>query len=645
MDTQPQILELIFNTISDKSVDRSTALLSTRNLINSSSQENINSSEPDTAALKHLLNLLKQNAFNEALEFGNALLPTFNESPLLLNLLGNAYQAVNNLNLAIEKFDKATELRPNFFDAHFNLANACASKGMFIRALESYYLALTIRPNEPYVLNNAGNVFLSLKKYREAITLYESCIEIKPNFVDPYTNLSVLSAEKGNLRQAVAYSKKALQMSPSSVKINFNLGLLQKRQSKYREAIQLFENTIEIAPRFSQSYIELCDILEKNGDLDKLRETLAKAKSQEVFSNDIKYYEALLCYREKKIADALTILEEIDIGKISVQKTHYVYHLKAQCLDKSKNYREAFSFYKNTNNHILKSSQFNSVAANNYLSNVNEVASQLKSAPSLNNKVNFAEDVDTPLSFLIGFPRSGTTLLDTILRGHPKVSVIEEQNLIGFVRGKIGSNLSVNQIEGLKEVDVSRAREIYFKERRKYIQTPSSNVIIDKLPLNIVHLPLIHRLFPDAKLLYSLRHPCDVILSSYFQRFSLNPAMSNLLEMDRCAEFYCSIMEIFHQCENRYELNIQYIRYEKLIYEFEETVGKVLNFLNLNWDESVLDYQKTAVKRDRVNTPSYDQVISPLYTESVERWRNYRDEIEENLKKITPWVKHFRYQM
>ena len=170
-------------------------------------------------------------------------------------------------------------------------------------------------------------------------------------------------------------------------------------------------------------------------------------------------------------------------------------------------------------------------------------------------------------------------------------------------------------------------------------------MIIDKLPLNIVHLPLIQRLFPEAKLLFSLRHPCDVILSSYFQRFSLNPAMSNLLEMDRCAEFYCSIMEIFHQCENRYELNIQYIRYEKLIYEFEETVGKVLNFLNLNWDEGVLDYQKTALKRDRVNTPSYDQVISPLYTESVERWRNYRDEIEENLKKITPWVKYFRYQM
>ena len=218
MDTQPQIIELIFNTILDKSVDRSTALLSTRNLIISSSQENINSSEPDTEALKHLLNLLKQNAFNAALEFGNALLPTFNESPLLLNLLGNAYQAVNNLDLAIEKFDKATELKPNFFDAHFNLANACASKGMFIRALESYYLALTIRPNEPYVLNNAGNVFLSLKKYREAITLYESCIEIKPNFVDPYTNLSVLSAEKGNLREAVAYSKKALQISPSRLK-------------------------------------------------------------------------------------------------------------------------------------------------------------------------------------------------------------------------------------------------------------------------------------------------------------------------------------------------------------------------------------------------------------------------------------------
>ena len=175
---------------------------------------------------------------------------------------------------------------------------------------------------------------------------------------------------------------------------------------------------------------------------------------------------------------------------------------------------------------------------------------------------------------------------------------------------------------------------------------PLDNVLLlpfGKLPLNILDTPLIHQLYPQAKFILALRHPMDTILSCWIQNFKLNPAMANMVDLDRIVEFYCVAMEIFQICRSNYNLSVHEIRYEDLIDNLSEETSLLLNFLDLEWQSGMENFQDTALKRGRIKTPSYSQVIQPLYKDSKYRWLNYEKYLFQYLDQINPWIKQFAY--
>ena len=163
------------------------------------------------------------------------------------------------------------------------------------------------------------------------------------------------------------------------------------------------------------------------------------------------------------------------------------------------------------------------------------------------------------------------------------------------------------------------------------------------MPLNILDTPLIHQLYPQAKFILALRHPMDTILSCWIQNFKLNPAMANMVDLDRIVEFYCVAMEIFQICRSNYNLSVHEIRYEDLIDNLSEETSLLLNFLDLEWQSGMENFQDTALKRGRIKTPSYSQVIQPLYKDSKYRWLNYEKYLFQYLDQINPWIKQFAY--
>ena len=229
--------------------------------------------------------------------------------------------------------------------------------------------------------------------------------------------------------------------------------------------------------------------------------------------------------------------------------------------------------------------------------------------------------IDTP-TFLIGFPRSGTTLLDTILRTHSKINVIEEKAMLLKAQLHLGNKLSIVDIENLTNGELANAKEIYFKELEKFVSTKSGGCVIDKLPLNIIDVPIIHKLFPTAKFILALRHPLDSILSCWMQLFRLNPAMANMVELDRIVDFYGEAMTVLELSEKRYSLNVHRIRYEDLVLDMKLEVSNLLMFLELGWENELEDYQETALKRGIISTPSYSQVIEPIYKTASYRWKS-----------------------
>jgi hypothetical protein len=191
---------------------------------------------------------------------------------------------------------------------------------------------------------------------------------------------------------------------------------------------------------------------------------------------------------------------------------------------------------------------------------------------------------------------------------------------------------------------VRQLRAAYLDELRRHVgDLPDDCLVIDKLPLNLINAGLIHRMFPEAKFIMALRHPCDCVLSCFMQNFQLNDAMANFLDLEQAARLYDLTMTLWQQYQQKLGLEVGYLKYEDLVLDLRSAAEPLLGFLGLEWDENLMNYQETALSRGRINTPSYNQVTQKLYTQASGRWQNYRGHMAAVLPILEPWVAQWGY--
>ena len=152
----------------------------------------------------------------------------------------------------------------------------------------------------------------------------------------------------------------------------------------------------------------------------------------------------------------------------------------------------------------------------------------------------------------------------------------------------------------------------------------------------------INKIFPESRFILALRHPCDVVLSCFMTDFKMNECMINFLDLEDSVIFYNKIFDLWKHYNDELRINFHTIKYEELIYDFDNQVKLILNFLDLQWEDEIKNFQKTAQKRIKINTPSYNQVIRPLYKQSINRWEQYESYINI-YPKLEKWVKYFKY--
>lgn len=163
--------------------------------------------------------------------------------------------------------------------------------------------------------------------------------------------------------------------------------------------------------------------------------------------------------------------------------------------------------------------------------------------------------------------------------------------------------------------------------------------------MNMNKVPLIYRLFPDARFILALRHPCDVVLSCFIATFKLNNAMANFLDLDTAAQTYDLSFRYWETCRALLPIRVRTVRYEDVVADSGVTLRPVFDDLGLDWREDVLDHQKTAAARSSIRTASYAQVTEPIYARAVGRWKRYRAALEPVLPTLAPWVERFRYAL
>jgi hypothetical protein len=248
-------------------------------------------------------------------------------------------------------------------------------------------------------------------------------------------------------------------------------------------------------------------------------------------------------------------------------------------------------------------------------------------------------DRKTP-AFLVGFPRSGTTLLDTFLMGHRDTAVLEEVHLLGAAEKQIGK---VADLPRASLTALERARKAYFTELDLHVARGFDGLVVDKLPLNLLGGPFIQALFPSAPIIFAQRHPCDAVLSAFMQSFVMNDAMASFLTIEDAADLYDSLMSGWTAMREGLALNVHTVRYERLVEDPEAELRPLVDFLGLPWDQQMLAHTDTAKKRGAIITPSYDQVTEPLSTRSVGRWKRYRKQLEPVLPVLLPWAERLGY--
>jgi len=245
--------------------------------------------------------------------------------------------------------------------------------------------------------------------------------------------------------------------------------------------------------------------------------------------------------------------------------------------------------------------------------------------------------------FLLGFPRSGTTLLEQVLASHPDVEALEErETLQDAQRAFLRQPADLARLARASEAELKPLRDAYWARVRAEGAEPAGKVFVDKHPLNTFRLPLILKLFPGAKILFARRDPRDVVLSCYRRRFAMSSSAYQLLTLPGAAGHYDAAMRLAEELEPAMAANTYVVRHESLVEDFDPAVKAIGDFLGLPWSDKVRDFADQA--RDRaVATPSGAQLSRGLSAEGVGAWRRYRDQLAPVLPTLAPWVERFGY--
>ena len=560
--------------------------------------------------------------------------------------LGTLYAQNKNFQKAVEFLNLASEINPNLADLHNNLGLILREAGKLEEASTSIKKAIGINPNYAVAHSNLGLIYRDLGLADKAISCFEKSIEINSNHSDPYNNLGLIYKDLGNIEKAEEYFKKTISINNKNIHAYINLGNIYKNIGDSEKAEKLYKDSLNINPLFFDAFNNLMDLFERTNQNEKLNDVIVDAEKNFKSNPVVKLFYGQYLFKKQKFFKAIEILEKIKFDSRQSNRERLRNLILAKCNDQVENFTKAYNYFKKTNE-INENNKDDNINKNKTLEIVKKRFDffSKKEKESWSNSKN-SNILQNPI-FLVGFPRSGTTLLDTILRSHDTIEVIEEEPILGDFINYLTEIIN-GDLNYLKEIDqqvLKKTRDVYFSNMDKYIKDKNPNKIyIDKMPLNIIHVGEIVRIFPKAKFIVSLRHPIDSVLSCFMQSFKMNNAMANFLNLDDASNLYSKVMSLWIQYTKIPSIKYHYVKYEDVVTNFEPTIKNVLDFLEVPWSDKVFKFYKTAEKRNLISTPSYDQVNKPIYSKSMYRWKKYEKNISKIIPTLQPWIKKFNYK-
>lgn len=471
--------------------------------------------------------------------------------------------------------------------------------------------------------------------------------ELAPQSPDILHVEGMALAGLGRHKEAVALFDRTLARSPRLAAAHYNRALALNELHEWQRAKEGFERTLEIDPRHAGALARLAAAAAARGDADKAR----------------LHAERALAVNPREAA-ALIALAQVDLEARRFDAVHdrvapllaapdtstvnraILHGLAADALDGAGRPAEAFAHYAESNRMLRDYYKpvFEAPGSERAVARANRLATSLRDAPDAHGRAAGSHESPVPTHvFLVGFPRSGTTLLEQILSSHPGIESLEERDCLAPAMADF-----VLPVDGMQrlgacgDAELGRYREAYWAEAREGGARLDKPVFIDKLPLNSLNLALIARLFPAAKILLALRDPRDVVLSCFRRRFEISANMYEFLALGDAAHFYAAVMELCDLARDKLDLAFHVARYEDLIADPAAHAQGVCGFIGIAHDDAMQGFAENARARD-IRTPSAAQVARGVYSTGVGQWRAYRDELKPILATLAPFVAKYGY--
>ncbi len=582
------------------------------------------------------------------------------------NNLGNALRLSGNIEPAIASFRKAVELQPNLAEAQTNLGQMLLEQNDLDEALIHCREAVRLRPDFPEAHNNLGNVLRERDDLEGAKECYQRSLQLNPNLAMTYNNMAQALQEQGAFDEAKNWYHQALQRDPNVARIHCNLASLLSDQENDVEAARRLEIALRLDPNYAEAHAGLASILRDDGrhqeslaeyqeairlkpslaaahaGMGRLLEELgrmaeAEAAFREAIRHDSKHafaYGQLATLQRNKIPD-----EDVEAMRgllldttQSDSKRSSLHFGLAQVLDARGDYADAAEHLRQANS--LRKTDWakrgKGYDPHDHEQFVDRIIATF--TPEFFERTRgFGLETVRPV-FIVGLPRSATTLTEQIIASHSRVFGAGEQRLAreGFETIPELLNSTALPIDCLKEIDASTIRKVAQGHLNRLAQLNSiADRVIDKMPDNYLYLGFLQVLFPNARFIHTRRDQRDVAVSCWMTNFSqlrwafdLQHIASRFRQYDRVMAHWRKVLPT----------PVMEVDYETTVADLETTARRLLNHCDLDWEPSCLAFHQTTRP---VRTASVTQVRQPIYSRSVARWKHYESDLGEMFSQLS----------
>jgi tetratricopeptide (TPR) repeat protein len=582
--------------------------------------------------------LVQLGHFAEALEAVPEDLARNDPTLRLQRLRGFAAQSLEDYPTAIRIYEQVVAAAPDDWETWNNLGNARRCTSDVDGALEAHRRAVAGAPESPPVRLNFANALVAAGEASEAEAELKAMARDFPTDWHPLRELYVLLRSQAREEEALEAISEASRRDPDNLELILAVASQRLLMLDNPGAEAAYREVVARDPSNSSANLGLAIVCELSNRTDDLAALVPAVEKRGVDPDVVHLIRAFDHRRAKRFEEGLASMAGISTELESARQAQ----LLGQLNDGAGKYDDAWRAFSRMNELQRadpsqpeeRAARYRRALRRNLEATTPEWAERWTEVA--------IDDGRRSPAFLVGFPRSGTTLLDTMLMGHPEVEVLEEEPTFHGAAEILAD--FPNLPEAPSEL-VSAARDAYFANVAKRTPMAPGKLIVDKNPLLLGAIPMIHRMFPDAKIILAVRHPCDVALSCFTTNFKLNDGMANFLRLDTTAELYDLAFGSFERARDLLPISAHTVVYEKVVADRSGELAALFDFLGLAWHDEVLDHQKTALGRGRIKTASYAQVTEPIYSRSSGRWRHYREHLEPIFPVLAPWIEKFGYEL